>query len=321
MSIMVTGAAGFIGSHLVDRLLNDGEHVLGVDNLSTGHLANLAGARSSTIGRFQFQRLDITSTALPDYIARTKPELIYHLAAQVDVRRSVKDPIDDAMVNVIGTLNLLRAAADSETRKVVFASSGVAIYGQPDESRVPVSEDQVAYSTPTSPFGISKKIVLEHLRYYRSTAELDYTALALSSIYGPRQNATAEDGPEGHIVAAFIQRMLARRPCTIHGDGTHTRDLLYVDDAVGAFLAARDRAGGELVNVGSGREVTIADLYSALAELTNNRLEPVFGAARPGDAPRVVVDPSKAAEVLEWSPWTDLGEGLKQTVAWFRAGH
>lgn len=319
MSVMVTGAAGFIGSHLVDRLLNDGEHVLGVDNLSTGLLANLSGARSSTVGRFQFQRLDITSTALPDYIARTKPEVVFHLAAQVDVRRSIKDPIEDAMVNVIGTLNLLRAAADAGTRKVVFASSGVAIYGEPDASRVPVAEDQIAYAAPTSPFGISKKIVLDHLRYYRATAELDYTALALSSIYGPRQSPTNDEGPEGQVVAVLTQRMLARRPCTIHGDGSQTRDLLYVDDAVGAFLAARDRAGGELVNVGSGREVRLADLHAMLAELTGNRLEPVYAGARPGDAPRVVVDPSKAREVLEWAPWTDLDEGLKQTVAWFRA--
>ena len=319
MSVMVSGAAGFIGSHLVDRLLNDGEHVLGVDNLSTGLLANLSGARSSTVGRFQFQRLDVTSTALPDYIARTKPELIFHLAAQVDVRRSIKDPIEDAMINVIGTLNLLRAAADAGTRKVVFASSGVAIYGEPDESRVPVAEDQIAYSAPTSPFGISKKVVLEHLRYYRTVADLDYTALALSSIYGPRQNASNDDGPEGQIVASFIQRMLARRPCTIQGDGTQTRDLLYVDDAVGAFLAARDKGGGELLNVGSGREVKLADLHAALAELTGSRMEPQYAPARPGDAPRVIVDPARARTLLGWEPWTELEEGLKQTVAWFRA--
>ena len=318
MSVMVTGAGGFIGSHLVDRLLAEGEHVLGVDNLSTGQLANLSGARSTTVGRFQFQRLDITSTALPDYIERTKPELIFHLAAQVDIRRSVKDPIEDAMINVIGTLNLLRAASRSGARKVVFASSGGAIYGEPDEARVPISEDQIVYAAPTSPYGVSKKISLDHLRYFRTSADLDFTALALSGIYGPRQNLATEDGPEGQVVAIFTQKMLARRPCTIYGDGKQTRDLLYVDDAVGAFIAARDKGGGELVNVGSGREVRIGDLHDAIASLAGSRVEPIYAAAKPGDAPRVVVDPSKAAEVLGWSPWTELEEGLRHTVAWFR---
>jgi UDP-glucose 4-epimerase len=318
---MVTGAAGFIGSHLVDRLLADGEHVLGVDNLSSGRLANLSPARNTTVGKFQFQRLDITSTALFDHIARTKPELILHLAAQVDVRRSVKDPIEDAMINVVGTLNLLRAAADAGTSKVVFASSGGCIYGEPDDSRLPVSEDEIygPDAVPTSPYGVSKKVTLDYFRYFRAVRDLDYTALALSNVYGPRQEPATQVGLEGQVVAIFLKRMLGRRPCTIYGDGSQTRDFLYVDDAVAAFLAARGRGSGELINIGSGREVSISELHAKLAELTSTRYEPVHSAPRAGEVGRIVVDPAKAAELLGWRPAVELDEGLRQTCAWFRA--
>jgi UDP-glucose 4-epimerase len=321
MSVMVTGAGGFIGSHLVDRLLEEGEHVLGVDNLSSGGLANLSSARSSTVGRFQFQRLDITSTALPEYIARTKPELIFHLAAQVDVRRSVKDPIDDAMINIVGTLNLLRAAADVGARKVVFASSGGCIYGDPVPDRLPVSEDQIfdPDTVPTSPYGVSKKAVLDYFRYFRAIRELDYTALALSNVYGPRQEPATQVGLEGQVVAIFIKRMLSRRPCTIYGDGSQTRDFLYVGDVVSAFLAARDRAGGELINIGSGTEVSIAQLHEKLSALTSNRYDPVYSAPRTGEVDRIVLDASRASEVLGWRPVVALEEGLKHTLAWFRS--
>ncbi|HYN36207.1 MAG TPA: NAD-dependent epimerase/dehydratase family protein [Actinomycetota bacterium] len=321
MRVLVTGAAGFIGSHLVDRLLTDGEEVLGVDNLSSGALANLADARRSTMGKFTFQRVDITSTALPALIKRYKPEVIFHLAAQVDVRKSVSDPIHDAMLNVIGTLNILQSAKETGTGKVVFTSSGGCIYGEPDESRLPVTENQIFLpeALPESPYGVSKKVVLDYLRYFKKMQDLDYTALALSNVYGPRQEPASEVGLEGQVVAIFSRKMLGGRPCTIYGDGTQTRDFIYVDDVVSAFVAARDKGSGELVNVGSGQELSVNELYSRLAELTGTRFEPVYAAARAGELNRIVVDPSKAATVLGWRPGTDLGEGLKQTVAWFRA--
>jgi UDP-glucose 4-epimerase len=318
---LVTGAAGFIGSHLVDRLLDEGEQVLGVDNLSSGALANLADARRSQIGKFTFQRVDVTSTALPELIKRYKPDVIFHLAAQVDVRKSVRDPIHDAMVNVIGTLNLLQAASDSGTQKVVFTSSGGCIYGEPEESRLPVTEDQVFLpeSLPESPYGVSKKIALDYLRYYKVVKGLDYTALALANVYGPRQEPASEVGLEGQVVAIFARKMLSGRPCTIYGDGTQTRDFVYVDDVVSGFLAAREKGSGELINIGSGQELSVNELYAHLAELTSSRFEPVYAAARPGELNRIVVDPSKAADVLGWRPQTPLEEGLKQTVAWFRS--
>ena len=321
MKVMVTGGAGFIGSHLVDRLLSDGEEVLAVDDLSSGSLGNLSDARRSSTGKFTFQRVDVTSTALADLIKRSKPEVIFHLAAQVDVRKSISDPIKDAMINVIGTLNLLQAATESGTRKVVFTSSGGCIYGEPGPDRLPVTEDQVFLpeAMPESPYGVSKKIVYDYLRYFSVVKDLDYTALALSNVYGPRQEPAAEVGLEGQVVAIFCRKMLAGRPCTIYGDGSQTRDFVYVADVVSAFAAARSAGSGELINVSSGRELSVNELYSKLAELIGTRFEPVYAAARRGELQRIVVDPTKASKELDWTPGIDLDEGLKQTVAWFRS--
>lgn len=321
MKVLVTGAAGFIGSHLVDRLLAEGEEVLGFDDLSSGTMANLQDARSTRVGKFTFHRGDITSNLLADVIKRNKPEMVFHLAAQVDVRKSVSDPIHDAMINIIGTLNLLQASSQAGVRKVVFTSSGGCIYGEPEESRLPVTEDQVFLpeSMPESPYGVSKKVVLDYLRYFKAVQDLDYTALALSNVYGPRQEPASEVGLEGQVVAIFCRKMLGGRPCTIYGDGTQTRDFVYVDDVVSAFVAARDHGSGELVNVGSGSELSVNELYSRLAELTQTRFDPIYAGARPGELQRIVVDPSKAGSVLGWSPTIPLEEGLKHTVAWFRS--
>jgi len=318
---LVTGAAGFIGSHLVDRLLSEGEEVLGVDNLSSGTLANLGDARRSRMGKFTFQRVDVTSDAIGELVKRNKPEVIFHLAAQVDVRKSVAQPLHDAMVNIVGTLNILDAADAAGVRKVVFTSSGGCIYGEPGEERLPVTEDQVYLpeSMPESPYGVSKKVVLDYLRYFKTVKDLDYTALALSNVYGPRQEPASEVGLEGQVVAIFSRKMIAGRPCTIYGDGTQTRDFVYVDDVVSAFMAAATKGSGELVNVGSKIELSVNELYAKLAELTGTRFEPIYAAARPGELQRIVIDNSKAAEVLGWRPSTDLDQGLKQTVAYFRA--
>ena len=321
MRVLVTGAAGFIGSHLVDRLLSEGEEVLGFDDLSSGRMANLHDARNSGVGKFTFQRGDITSNLLADVIKRNKPEVIFHLAAQVDVRKSVSDPIHDAMINIIGTINLLQAASEAGTRKVVFTSSGGCIYGEPDAKRLPVTEDQVFMpeAMPESPYGVSKKVVLDYLRYFAAVKDLQYTALALANVYGPRQEPASEVGLEGQVVAIFCRRMLSHRPCTIYGDGTQTRDFVYVEDVVSGFMATRERGDGELINIGSGEELSVNELYDKLAELIDTRFEPQRAAARPGELQRIYVDPSKAGRELGWAPTTPLDEGLKQTVAWFRA--
>ena len=320
MRVLVTGAAGFIGSHLTDALLAEGDEVVGVDDLSSGALSNLAEARRTSTGKFSFHRVDITSSAVGDLIRRHKPEVIFHLAAQVDVRKSVAEPVVDATINIIGTLNVLQGAAEAGTGKVVFTSSGGCIYGEPDEDRLPVNEAQVFWpeAMPESPYGVSKKIALDYLRYYKAVKGLDYTALALANVYGPRQEPASEVGLEGQVVAIFCKKMLANRPTTIYGDGSQTRDFVYVDDVVGAFLAARSKGGGELVNVGSNAELSVNELHARLTELTGTSFEAAYADARPGELQRIYVDNSKAAELLDWRPSVALNEGLKQTVAWFR---
>lgn len=320
MRVLVTGAAGFIGSHLTDALLAEGDEVIAVDNLSSGALSNLGEARRASTGKFSFHRVDVTSGAIGDLIGRHKPQVICHLAAQVDVRKSVADPVFDATVNVLGTLNVLEAASAAGTQKVVFTSSGGCIYGEPDESRLPVSEEQVFWteSLPESPYGVSKKIALDYLRYYKAAKGLDYTALALANVYGPRQEPASEVGLEGQVVAIFCRRMLANRPTTIYGDGTQTRDFVYVDDVVSAFLAARTKGGGALVNIGSNEELSVNELHSRLVELTGTSFEPTYADARPGELQRIFVDNSKAGELLGWRPSVALDEGLKQTVAYFK---
>jgi UDP-glucose 4-epimerase len=319
--MMVTGAAGFIGSHLIDRLIAEGEPVVGVDNLSSGALHNLAEARRSRLGKLSFHRVDITSTAVGDLIRRTKPKIIFHLAAQVDVRKSVADPVHDANVNIIGTIGILQAASEAGTEKVVFTSSGGCIYGEPDGSRLPVTEDQIftPEAIPESPYGVSKKVVYDYLRYYKAVHGLDYTALALSNVYGPRQEPASEVGLEGQVVAIFCRRMLGSRPCTIYGDGEQTRDFIYVEDVVDAYMASRENGSGKLLNIGSGTELSVNELHRLLAELTGTRFEAVHAPPRQGELRRIYVDHSRATEALGWRPTTALDEGLKQTVAWFRS--
>jgi nucleoside-diphosphate-sugar epimerase len=221
---------------------------------------------------------------------------------------------------LIGTLNVLKAASSSGARKVIFTSSGGTIYGEPEASRLPVTEDQVflPQAIPESPYGVSKKVALDYLRYYKATESLDYTALALSNVYGPRQEPASEVGLEGQVVAIFCRRMLANRPTTIYGDGSQTRDFIYVDDVVSAFLAARTKGTGELINIGSNEELSVNDLHARLLALTKASFEPVYAPARPGELQRIYVDTSKARDVLGWTPTVDLDEGLKLTVAWFK---
>jgi UDP-glucose 4-epimerase len=321
MPVLVTGAAGFIGSHLVERLLAAGQDVVGVDDLSSGRRSNLDGAQRSGPGKLDLHQMDVTSEALGALVARIRPGIVFHLSAQADVRKSVADPVRDAMVNVIGTVNLLQAGLASGSAKVIFASSAGCIYGEPDESRLPVTEDQVFWpqSMPESPYGVSKKIALDYLRYYQAVQGLDFTALALSNVFGPRQEPATEVGLEGQVVAIFCRRMLSGQRCTIYGDGTQTRDFVHVSDVVSAFMAARDKGSGELINVCSGSELSINELHGLLAKLTGASAGPTYAAPRPGELHRIVADPSKAARVLGWKPSLDVREGLEQTVAWFRS--
>ncbi|MBN2113114.1 MAG: NAD-dependent epimerase/dehydratase family protein [Acidimicrobiia bacterium] len=307
---MVTGGAGFIGSHLVDLLVDQGWELLVVDDLSSGRLEYIASARRR--GKVGVLVEDIRAPELSAAAARFDPEVVFHLAAQSKVRPSVEDPLKDASINVLGTVNVLQAAVRSGARRVVFASSGGAIYG--GGARLPATERTA--KRPESPYGITKKIVEDYFRWFKETYGLDYVLLAMANIYGPRQ----DPGLEGGVTAIFAKAMLEGRRPTIFGDGTQTRDYVFVEDTADAYLRAADRGRGVLLNIGSGRETSVLQLYEMLARITGFPYRPEFTAPKPGDIGRSVVDPGRAKKVLGWQAWTPLEEGLRRTVEWYRGG-
>jgi UDP-glucose 4-epimerase len=307
---MVTGGAGFIGSTLVDRLLAEGCDVDAIDDLSTGALANLTGARAQRNRKFSFHRLDVRSPQLADIVAHRKPEVIFHLAAQLDVRVSVAKPLFDAEINVLGSLNVCEAALAAGTRKVVFAGSGGTLYGVPENLPVRESHPQ----RPISPYGVSKKAAGDYLHYYREVRGLEYTELALANVYGPRQDPNGEAG----VVAIFAGLMLAGRQPTVFGDGGQTRDYVFVDDVVDAFVRATEKGGGLLMNIGTGVETSVLQLYEGMARLTSYREAPNRAPERAGELLRSSLDPGRAAIHLGWKPWTSLEDGLLRTIDWFR---
>jgi UDP-glucose 4-epimerase len=309
---LVTGGAGFIGSTLVDRLLAEGHAVDVIDNLSTGSLANLAEARGNRDHQLKVHQVDIRDGSVIDLIAHRKPEVVFHLAAQADVRVSVARPVLDAEVNIVGSLNVLEGARLGGCRKVVFASSGGTIYGEPAPADLPVRESHA--QQPLSPYGVAKKVVTDYLHVYRELHALEFTSLAMANIYGPRQDPHGEAG----VVSIFASLLLAGKPCTIFGDGNQTRDFVYVDDAVDAFVRAADRGSGLLCNIGTGVETSVNELYKAMADAAGVTLAPTYGAARPGELARSALDPGRAAMHLGWEPWTDLTSGVSDVVAWFR---
>ncbi|MQA83966.1 MAG: NAD-dependent epimerase/dehydratase family protein [Streptosporangiales bacterium] len=314
MRVLVTGAAGFIGSHLVDRLLADGHQVIGVDNLSTGDPDNLtpALAQAGECGAFALHQLDVTDPALGDVVREHRVEVVCHLAAQISVQRSVTDPANDARVNVLGTVNLLEAARRGGVRKVVFASS-VAVYGIP--AALPVVAD--ASAAPRSPYAASKRCGEVYLEAYRALYGFDVTTLTLANVYGPRQSAAGESG----VVAIFVDALLGGKPTRIFGRGDQTRDYVYVEDVVDAFrLACGDRGGGERFNIGTGVATSDRELHSLVAEITGAPDTPEYAPPRPGDLPAMVIDPAPARTGLGWSPRTPLREGIAATVAWTTGG-
>jgi UDP-glucose 4-epimerase len=308
--VLVTGGAGFIGSALVDRLLAEGCDVDVIDDLSTGSLANLASARSQRARKFSFHRLDVGAPQLRELLERRRPEVVFHLAAQLDVRVSVARPVFDAQVNILGSLNLCEAALAAGTRKLVFAGSGGTLYGIPESLPIRESHSQ----RPLSPYGVSKKAVGDYLHFYREVHGLEFTALALANVYGPRQDPHGEAG----VVAIFAGLLLDGKQPTIYGDGTQTRDYLYVDDAVDAFVRAAERGGGLLMNIGTGVETNVLELYGIMAGIVGSRVAPKHGPERPGELARSALDSGRAAIHLGWKPWTSLEEGLGLTLDWFR---
>jgi UDP-glucose 4-epimerase len=311
MRTLVTGGAGFIGSAVVDRLAHDGHEVTVVDDLSTGKLDNLADAFAS--GRVEHAEVDLAGPDLAEVVAQVRPEVVFHLAAQIDVRRSVDDPVHDARVNVLGSVALAQAAAAGGTRRLLFAGSGGTAYGEPDPADLPVAEDYPP--RPTNPYGVAKRSVEDYLASFRELHGLEWVSLRLGNVYGPRQDPHGEAG----VVAIFCNRLLSGEPVTVFGDGRQTRDYVYVEDVVDAFVAAADGhegAVGTRLNIGTGTETSVLELYAALREVTGFGPDPVFAPARPGELGRIALDSRRAERLLGWRARVDLAGGLRHTWIW-----
>jgi UDP-glucose 4-epimerase len=309
MRTLVTGAAGFIGSTLVDRLLADGHAVVGVDDLSSGRSENIVEAERST--DFEFTKADIVSADLHRLLADTRPEVVFHLAAQIDVRHSVADPQFDSTVNVVGTVRLAEAARQTGVRKVVHTSSGGSIYGTPPT--YPTSE--AAPVDPASPYAAGKYAGEVYLNMFRNLYGLECSHIAPGNVYGPRQDPHGEAG----VVAIFAQALLSGRLTKIFGDGSDTRDYVFVDDVVDAFVKAAGQAGGgQRFNIGTGVETSVRQLHTAIAKAAGAPDEPEFHPPRLGDLRRSCLDISRAAEVLGWQPKVGIDDGVARTVAFFQ---
>jgi UDP-glucose 4-epimerase len=313
MKALVTGGAGFIGSNLVDRLLAEGHSVDVVDDLSSGSLGNLASARTAGHRQLNFHQMDVRSPDLSELMVRRQPEVVFHLAAQADVRVSVANPLLDADINIMGSLQVLEGARASGARKVVFASSGGTIYGDPNPKDLPVKESHP--QQPLSPYGVAKKVVGDYLHAYRQLHGLEFTALALANVYGPRQDPHGEAG----VVAIFAGRLLEGTPGTIFGNGRQTRDFVYVDDVVDAFARAADRGSGLLLNIGTGKETSVNDLYTVMSAVAGVHLPPKHAPARQGELQRSSLDPGRAAIHLGWKPWTPIDDGAAGVIDYFRS--
>ncbi len=308
MKILVTGGAGFIGSNLVDALILEGHHVRVIDSLFTGKLSNLDDARKQGLGRFEFYNLDITEDEVVDIIKDFQPEIIYHLAAQADVRVSVNDPLYDAKVNVLGSLNILKGAAEAKAKRIIYAASGGTIYGDVDASMLPVNESNP--KLPVSPYGISKGVVLDYLRSFYLTYGIEYVALALANVYGPRQDPHGEAG----VIAIFADQVLNSKQSVIYGDGEQTRDFVFVDDVIDAFVKAQDKGGNLLINIGTSVETSVNRLYKVMCEAANKKVNLVYKGARAGELLASSLDNTRALIQLSWRPWTSIDEGIAKTL-------
>jgi UDP-glucose 4-epimerase len=311
MRTLVTGGAGFIGSHLVDALIARGDEVLVVDDLSSGRRENLEEA----FGRgAELRDADVTDAAvLQAAFADVRPELVFHLAAQIDVRRSVADPVFDLGVNVGGTINLLDAAVSNRTRRVVFISTGGAIYGEGEGRELPLAED--AECRPDAPYGQSKFAAEGYLSLYGRLHGLSGVSLRLGNVYGPRQDPHGEAG----VVAIFSNLLLGDGTPRVFGDGEQTRDYIYVGDVVAACLAASGSAAGGAFNVGTGLETSVLELGRRMAAICDRQFEPELAPARVGEVQRISIDSRRAAEELGWAPAVELDQGLALTVESFRS--
>jgi UDP-glucose 4-epimerase len=302
MKVLVTGGAGFIGSHVTDRLIESGVEVVVLDNLSSGK-------RESVNARARLYEADICGEGIRAFFEQERFDCVDHHAAQMNVRRSVDDPVFDARVNILGSLNLLQAAVATGVKKFVFASTGGAIYGE----QLTFPADETHQTCPMSPYGVAKLAVEKYLAFYEEVYGLPSTTLRYANVYGPRQDPHGEAG----VVAIFSQRLLAQAPAIINGDGEQTRDFIYVDDVVRANVLAVTTDLRGMYNVGSGVETSVTLLYAYLAKHAGSSLAPHHGPPKLGEQRRSVLDCRKLQAAANWTPTVVLDEGLRRTVAYF----
>jgi UDP-glucose 4-epimerase len=304
MKVLVTGGAGFIGSHVVDAYVTAGYEVIVVDNLCTGKRENLNP-------RARFVELDINDAATAELVRAERPDVLNHHAAQMDVRRSVADPLFDARTNVLGTIALLEAARVAGVGKVLFVSSGGAVYGE--QETFPAPETHPTW--PVSPYGVSKRSGELYCHFYQAEYGLPFVAFRYANVYGPRQDPHGEAG----VVAIFSGRMLRGEPVTVNGDGKQTRDYVFVGDVARMSLLALERDATGPVNIGTAVETDVNTLAQTMLDVSGSRSEVRHGPAKAGEQRRSVVDIRRAAEVFGWTPEVSLRDGLARTVEFFRA--
>ena len=304
MKILVTGGAGFIGSHVAGLFLERGHQVFVADDLSSGREDNLPQGAV-------FYKLDIRSQEFTEKMLDLRPDAVAHLAAQIDVRKSVADPVLDADINVLGTIRVIHSAMQAGTKKILFSSTGGAIYGEQDA--FPATEEHPR--RPVSPYGTSKLCAEEYLAYFRREGGPAFAVLRYANVYGPRQDPHGEAG----VVAIFIKKMLAGQTPVINGDGRQTRDFVFATDVARSNLLALESDAEGVFNIGTGRETDINQLTAMLIAATGFTGEPQNGPPAPGEQRRSSVDPSLAKKTLGWHPEVDLRSGLEETVAYFRA--
>ena len=300
---LVTGGAGFIGSHLVDRLLELKYRVVIIDNLSGGKLKNLNPAAT-------FYHSDITQPSVNEVFQREQPDLVFHLAAQTSVPYSTREPVRDSEINVVGTLRVLEAARRFGIDKLIFSSTGGALYGDPEVDPCPDDHPVI----PLSPYGMSKYLGEQYLEFYHRLYRLNFTSLRYGNVYGPRQDPHGEAG----VVAIFTQAMLEGKQPEIFGDGDQERDFVCVDDVVEANILAIDRGNGMHMNIGTGEKTSINRIFELIRSIIGYKWDPLHGPPRLGDVCQISLESARAAQELGWRAQVDLEEGLSRTVEYFR---
>ena len=300
---IVTGGAGFIGSHLVDKLLEQGYKVAIIDNLSTGRKENINP-------KADFYNINIQDSKISDIFNKVKPDIIFHYAAQINIRKSVNDPIESAKTNILGSLNILENCRNFGVKKIIFASSGGAVYGE--AKIIPTPENYPA--EPVSPYGIEKLIFEHYLGFYKKEYGLDYLILRFANVYGPRQNSRGEAG----VIAIFCDKMINGEESLINGDGKQTRDFVFVEDVIIANVFGVQKNKNGIFNIGTGVETNINDIFRKLKGLFNVEIKEIHAPEKQGEQKRSCLDSKKAKVGLGWQPKYNLNKGLKKTQEWFK---